>query len=172
MRCDPFGDRIAVLGNLDGRGEHFIQFLLAEAIEELLPAIDGTGDGGRFDAALRSVVKTFLLQTPERLRGRHPSAGIDAVKFSSFRVIDDGEQIATDTVPHGSDNGHYGVSGDGCIDGIASARQNGSAGLRSERRFRSDHARLRDHHRTPLAAFDRVGLQMRGIKRDGCNTSS
>ena len=77
IRCevqrDPFGHRIPVLGDLNGRREHLIHFLPAEAIEKLLPAVDGARNRGRFDAALRHIAKSLVLQPLERLPGREPS---------------------------------------------------------------------------------------------------
>src|SRR6266481_7137540 len=50
VKRDPFGHRETVLGNLNRWGQEFVEFLLAETIEQLLPSIDGAGNGGGFDA--------------------------------------------------------------------------------------------------------------------------
>ena len=94
-----------------------------------------------------------MVQALERLSGGSPATRVDAVKLSGLGVVNDGEQIAAEAIPHGRNNRHHGVGGNCRIDRVAPASENRSACLRCERRFRSDDSRLRNHHRPALIAF-------------------
>ena len=88
---DPLRHRITVLGDLNRRGQHLIHFLFAEAVEQLLPPIDGPGNGDGLDPSPRHLAQTFLAQSLDRLRGGSPAAGVQAIIFSALRVVHDRE---------------------------------------------------------------------------------
>src|ERR1700722_4649815 len=100
MQRDPLRYRIPVLGDLNGWGEHLIHFVPAKAIEKFLPAVDGPWNRGRFDAPLRHIAESLALQPLKRLYRRSPAAGVNAVKFPGFRLVDNGEQVAANSIPH------------------------------------------------------------------------
>src|SRR6266853_4892344 len=129
---DPFGNRESVLGNLNRGGQEFVEFLFPESIDQLLPAIDGAGNGGGFDAVFWHRAQTFSMKALNRLSGGGPAAGVQAVVFSTFSVVNDGEQIAPYAVPHWRDDGHHRVGGDGRVDSVSAALQDGGACLRCE----------------------------------------
>ncbi len=91
VKRDPFGNWETVLGNLNRRGQEFVEFLFSESIEHLLPSIDRAGNGGGFDAVPWHRAQTFFMKALDRLRGGSPAAGVQAVILSTVGVVDDGE---------------------------------------------------------------------------------
>ena len=158
VQRDPLRHGISVLGDLNRRGQHFIHFLFAEPVEQLLPSIDGAGNGDRLDPAHRHIAQALLAQPLDRLRGGRPAAGVQAIIFSALRVVHDREQIAADAVPHRRHHGHHGVRRNRRVHRVAAALQNRGARFRCQRRFRGHNPGLRDHHRASLTAILRHGV--------------
>jgi len=156
---DPFGDGKTVLRGVDGGGEIFAKFFASEFVGELLPAVDRAGNGNGVDAGLRHIAKAKFFERSDGERGGSPTAGVEAVKFVGFGVVDNGEKIAADAVHHGGDHAHHGVGGDGGVHGVATLFENAGAGLRGEGRFGGDDAAARDDHGAGLRAVLRWGVR-------------
>ena len=73
------------------------------------------------------------MKTFDRLAGRRPTAGIQAVEFPAPRVIDDREEIAANAVPHGGDDGHGRVGSHGGVNRVATSLENRDSRLRGQR---------------------------------------
>ena len=72
---------------------------------------------------------------------------LSAVQLFRFRVVDDREQVAADTVHRRLDDGEDRGCGDGGIDRVAAILQHLQAGCGGERLARRDHAAATEHDR-------------------------
>ncbi len=98
----------------------------------------------RFAIELRQFRFHLLVAEAER----RATAAVQAVKLFRFRVVNDRENVAADTVAGRFHQPERGVRGDGGIDRAAAGFENIEPDLRGERHARADHAVLREHFGT------------------------
>jgi len=101
---------------------------------------------------LTHLAKAQLVQRLDGEPFRRPAAGVQTVQLIGLCVIDNGEEVATDTIHHRRDHAHHRVRGNGCIDRIAAALQNPRSRLGRQGRFSGHDAVARDHHGARLRA--------------------
>ena len=96
-------------------------------------------------------VDAFGLEVIDGQRLGSPAAGVEAVDLAGFRLVDDGEEVATHAVDVGLDDAHDGIGRDGGVDGVAAFFEDVRAGLRGEKLRSRDDAELRDDHGAALS---------------------
>ena len=94
-----------------------------------------------------------------------PAAGVESVKLAGLGFVNDGEEVAADTVHHGFDDADHGVGCDRRVHCIAALGQDHRASLRCQRTFGGDDAASRYDHGAALRAV--LCLSGHSEKRDG-----
>ena len=78
--------------------------------------------------------------------GRGPTAGVEAVELAGFRFVNDGEEIAAQSIARGFDQAKHRVRGDRRVHGVAAELQDLCARLRSEGLAGGDDPKAGHHH--------------------------
>src|SRR5262249_24112625 len=76
------------------------KFLASKLVGQLLPTVYSAGYGNRMHAPLRHALESLLLQKLNAHAFRRPAAGIESVQLIGLRVINNREQVATDSIHH------------------------------------------------------------------------
>ena len=153
VHAHHFAHRESRLGVSDGGRQHVGKALAAKAREQLLPAVHRAGYGGRINAAPGHRGASLGAQVRNREPLGRPARGVQSVELARLRFVDDREQVTADAIVHWRHETHHGVHGDGGIDGVATALENGGANLRGQHTFAGHHALFRQHHGARLRAI-------------------
>ena len=122
------------------------------------------------NAALRHAGQSRAPQQFKRQSRGGPAARIHPVKLPGPLLMNDREQIAANAIHHRRHDAHHGIRRDCRVDRVPSAREDHSAGLRSQGMFGGDDAPRGHDHRASLRTIDVRTNVVYGRRSVGCFT--
>ena len=122
---DVVGDRHALLGEPDGRSPQLGPRHAAPASPERLVEVERPGHGDGVDAVEGHRPEAAAgVVVPRGARGGHP-APVEPDERLALRVVHDGERVASEAAHHGEDDALGGGDGEGRVEGVAAALEDG-----------------------------------------------
>jgi hypothetical protein len=113
-----FRDGKTFFGITNGWSKQSGEFFASETAVKFVPAVNCARNSHSMNSVGGHNGDALGFQEFGCEAGRRPTAGVEAVEFAGFSLVDDGEEVAADAVCHRSENADGSVCGDGGINGI------------------------------------------------------